>query len=102
MPSLPIFTTDSKDLSLLQTNWAKELNPLLKNPVSNGTLLPSILLSAGQTAVNHRLGRKLQGWVISRQRGPAAIYDNQDANPNSSLTLWLVSDTNVSVDIYVF
>jgi len=102
MASLPIFTTDDKDISLLQTNWAKELNPLLKNAALQGVLLPAQALVAGQTAVNHRLGRKLQGWMICRQRGPAAIYDNQDANPNSNLTLWLVSDTNVSVDIYVF
>lgn len=99
---LPIFTTDNKDLTLLQTNWAKSINPLLKNPSLQSNILSQVDLAIGSNTINHLLGRKLQGWRIVRLRANAAIYDNQDNNPRPDQTLILVSDAVVSCDIEVF
>lgn len=101
--SLPIFHTEDQDMALLQTKWASQLNPLLSNPISNGILLKSVILATGANVVNHKLGRKPQGWIITRYNGGTAnLYDTQDNNQTPALTLNLTSSSAVSVDIYVF
>lgn len=100
--SLPIFHGVSKDLSLLQTAWANIINPVVDLPLVQGLIIKNQALVNGSTVINHRLGRKLQGWIVVRQRAAASIYDTQDSNPSPNLTLTLVSDAVVSVDIYVF
>lgn len=99
---LPIFQTSSKELNMLQTNWASQLNPMLSNPAAQSILLKNIPLASGLTVVNHKLGRVLQGWKIVRQRASASIYDTQDSNQNPELTLFLNSSANVTVDLEVF
>lgn len=100
--SLPIYKTDSKDLSLLQTTWAKQIDPVINFPPNKGIILKNVLLTTGSNVVNHQLGRKLQGWVIVRQRALASIYDTQDLNQMPDLTLLLTSSTNVNIDLLVF
>lgn len=100
--SLPIFQTEDQNLSLLQTRWAAQLNPILASLLSQGQLLRNVDLINGDTEVNHKLGRKLIGWVLTRVRGAAQIYDNQDTNSMSQLTLSLTSDADVTVDLWVF
>lgn len=90
------------DWSIAQDRWASQLNPLLANPANNSIILPDVLLANGTTIVNHRLGRKLQGWKIVRQRGAASIYDQQDSNQTPDLTLVLVSNAAISVNLEVF
>jgi hypothetical protein len=86
-----------------QTPWASELNPVLENVIVKGLLLEGVPLVAGDNFINHRLGRKLQGWYITRMRSVAsAIYDTQDGNPRPALVLQLNASVAVVVDIYVF
>lgn len=100
--ALPIYQSDSKPMSMLQTNWATQLNPVISNPVVQGTLIRNVALVNGVTQVAHHLGRALQGWMLTRQRAAAAIHDSQDTNSMPQLTLSLVSNAAVEVDIYVF
>lgn len=100
--ALPIYQSDSTEMGMLQTNWAQQLNPLIANPMLQGQLIRNVALINGTTEVNHRLGRKLQGWVLTRQRAAAGIYDDQDTNSMPQLTLTLISDAAVVVDLYVF
>ncbi len=86
----------------MQTEWAKQLNPLLALLPCQGQLLPSIVLINGTTSINHKLGRTLIGWFLTRVRGSATIYDAQDTNPLSDKTLLLVSNAGITVDIWVF
>jgi hypothetical protein len=103
MPSLPQFQSNDRVFQMLQNVWATLLNPLLKNPALNSTTLKEVNLVTGSNAINHKLGRKLQGWSLVRQRGVAAsIYDEQDSNQMPDLTLVLVSSADVTVDILVF
>jgi hypothetical protein len=99
---LPIFKDDSKNLMLLQNVWSSLINPFLNAAELNTVLLKNIALTSGSNSVNHRLGRKLQGWYIVRQRASASVYDEQDNNQNPDLTLTLVSSANVTVDLVVF
>lgn len=95
-------TPTTKDFVTMQSTWAKSLDPLLIDPMSNGNIIKNVQLLTGNNTVNHLLGRKLQGWVIVRQRGPGAFYDLQESNQLSGLTLILYSSTMVSVDIFCF
>lgn len=100
---LPIHQAqDDQPLMMLQTTWAQQLNPLLSNPLSNGQLLKSVTLASGTNVINHKLGRKLQGWVLTRVRAAVQLHDTQDSNPRPELTLQLVSSGAVTVDLYVF
>jgi hypothetical protein len=100
--SLPIYQSGSKDLLILQTNWAAQINPVIDSEINQGIILKNVALINGTTVVNHKLGRKLQGWFPVRQRALANIYDQQDTNSSSQLTLILVSDAAVTVDLFVF
>ena len=100
--SLPSFNTKIQELSLMQSAWASTLDPIVNLPTSNWIILKEIALVTGTNEVNHKLGRKLQGWYIVRQRSAARVYDTQDANNTPNLTLSLTSDANVTVDLFVF
>lgn len=100
---LPKFQAEDQAMNLLQTSWAQQLDPVIRQPLTQGTLLKDVQLASGNNVVNHKLGRKLQGWIITRYRGAAAsVYDTQDNNPTPALTLTLNSSASVVVDIYVF
>lgn len=99
---LPKFNTSDQALSLLQTTWSSQLNPLLALPLSSSLVLKKVSLTSGKNTINHTLGRELQGWFIVRQRGSASIYDTQDVNKLSDKTLVLMASSGVSVDILCF
>lgn len=90
------------DWDQAQNKWASQIDPVINNPSNNVIILKDVLLSAGVNTINHKLGRKLQGWRIVRKRAAAEIYDDQDTNQLATLTLVLVSDARVVVDLEVF
>lgn len=100
--ALPKYQTDIQELSLLQQTWASQIDPVISNAFVSGHRLTNIQLVTGANIVNHKLGRKLQGWALTRLRALSNIYDTQDANQSPELTLQLTSNANVTVDIYVF
>lgn len=87
---------------MVQTRWASILDPLTTNPLLQGIVLKQVQLTTGANVINHRLGRKLQGWLIVRLRAPASINDTQDGNTMPQLTLLLNSSADAVVDIYVY
>lgn len=99
---LPMFQNEDQDLQLLQNKWASILNPVLANPLNSVLILKNVKLGSGVNSVDHLLQRKLEGWFIVRKRGSADIYDIQDTNQSSHLTLKLNSSAPVSVDLAVF
>lgn len=99
MSSLPYFQTQDRSMSMLQSQWASQLNPLLNQPLSNALILKGVSLANGNTVINHRLGRTLQGWFISDVNGAAIIYRNA---PKNDTTLTLNSSAAVVADIVVF
>lgn len=99
---LPHYQTNIKELSLLQQTWSAALDPVVDNTFTGGHILQNVVLVSGANSINHKLGRKLQGWVMVRVRASATFYDTQDSNQTPELTLSLNSSGAVTVDIYVF
>lgn len=99
---LPIFSTQDKDVALLQTSWAKEINPVLGNPISSGSVLTHLVLASGDNVINHKLGRKLQGWIVVGNTAAVSFYDKQAANSMPQKTLVLNASGAVTINLYVF
>jgi hypothetical protein len=100
--ALPSFNTPDVTLSLVQSKWAAILDPVIDLPINHGITLKNVKLVTGNNKVNHRLDRKLQGWIIVRKRQAADIYDQQDTNQQPTLTLALNSSADCVVDIYAY
>jgi len=89
-------------INQLQNNIANSFSPLTSKTQNDNNVLSNVALTVGTNTINHGLGTNLQGYYIVRQRAKASIYDTQDSNKSPNLTLLLVSDTAVSVDLIVF
>lgn len=97
MASLPLNMMWEK----AQTLWASILNPIVSNPINSAQILSQVQLINGTTIVQHKLGRTLQGWWIMSPQGSCNVYQPSTA-PNNSMTLTLVSNAAVVVNIAVF
>lgn len=99
--SLPIFKSDDTSFTLMQNGWSSQINPVLGNAVVNGVLQKNVSLKVGVNAINHKLGRALQGWIITGIHDVfSQIYDTASNTPN--LTLNLHSSAATTIDIYCF
>ena len=88
---------------LMQTQWASQINPVLSFPLNNARIIKNISLLSGNNNINHGLGRKLQGWFVTRMKNAfVQLYDLQDTNQMSDLTLILNSSGAGSIDLVVF
>lgn len=99
MAQLPLYRSDNPEFSYMQTRWKSALDPVLANPLINGLQLTDVSLSIGTTVINHRLGRKQQGWFLTDVNGAAQIYRSQALNDT---TLTLTSDAAVTVSLLVY
>lgn len=86
----------------MQNQWAAAINPVLSSPIVSGLQLNNVALANGTTVINHKLGRKLQGWLIVGINANATIHDNQATNQMSDLTLSLTSNAAVTVNLWVY
>lgn len=89
-------------LDQTQNTWATQLDPLLNQPLSKALYLKNVSLVAGTNTINHKLGRRLEGWNPTRVRAAATLYDAQDQNQTPQLTLVIVASAPVVVDLVVF
>ena len=90
------------DYPNMLTAWATQLDPVISNPLVQGQLLTGVALINGTTVVNHKLGRKLQGWMLAGINAAATVYDNQATNQTPQLTLSLTSNAVCTVNLWVF
>lgn len=98
LTSLPIFKSDDTVLTLMQNKWSSQLNVILALPILNGTELKNIALS-GQTVINHKLGRKMQGYIITDLDTSAIVYRSASFNDT---TLVLTTSTPCLVTLWVY
>lgn len=97
--SLQIFQTDDKNLSLLQTAWAQQLNPVIQSPTAVPVLLKQIVLATGDNVINTKLGRMQQGWKITDINAAVSIFRSA---PFNNLTLTLNSSGPAIINLELF
>ena len=86
----------------LQGNIETSVSSMVVKVQNDSEILTNVRLTAGQNnIINHTLRRPLIKWSIIRIRSQARIWDDQDNNPSPELSVWLHTDTNVTVDIEV-
>lgn len=83
----------------MQSRWKSILDPILSNPLNDVRILPMVLLKTGDNIIDHRLGKKMQGWVITDLNGAAVIYRSAPLNDK---TITLNSNANVTIALGVF
>lgn len=86
-------------LDLLETQWAALLNPLLADPLNSANLLTNVALINGMNVINHKLGRKMQGWFVTDINGSSVIYRS---SPFNNKTITLTSSAVVTINLAVF
>lgn len=82
-----------------QDRWSSILNPVLTSEINNGRLVSDVALINGTTVINHKLGRKQQGYMITDQSAAASIYRSAALN---DITLTLTSNAGCTVSLWVF
>lgn len=104
--ALPVFKrvkSQDRIVNQIQDNVEQVLSPLLRALISDGRLIENILIETGTPkSINHGLGRKLRGWMVTSKNSNADIWDSQSTNKLSSKTLILNSSANVIISLWVF
>jgi hypothetical protein len=97
--ALPLFQTSVKELSLMQTQWKSQLDPVLASPLTGPSILNGVVLASGANTINHKLGQTPQGWFITDINAAITVYRSQPFNP---LTLTLTASGAATVNIVVY
>lgn len=96
---LASFNTKIQELSLMQSQWAKELNPLLQLPTSQPSFVTGIKVTTGANVISHKLGRTPQGWILTDTDGAVTLHRSA---PFNNLTLTLTSSGSAVISLMVF
>jgi len=90
------------ELDVVQRNVKEFAGQLEKNVILDGVLIEDIdLVSASSNTVNHKLGRKIKGWFITRIDANANVWENS-TQPLPKSTIVLDTSANCKVSLYVF
>ena len=98
-------TSDDDNIEFVQNSLENSFRSIEACPLLDGHLLEGVDLTNGDNEIDHKLGRELKGWIITRHRETASnIIDRQTTNNNSARILLLNSSvaTKITVDIWVF
>lgn len=103
IPQLRRVRSDDNVVRQLQDASDAIFKVITVKEILDGILLEDIsLLSANPNVINHKLGRKLRGYIIVRQDTNTNIWDSQTSNTTPSLTLVLNCGSNVTISLWVF
>ena len=95
--------SDDQVLNRVQDQVAQSISQLLRTEVLDGRLIKDVELSAGiSNEVEHKLGRDLIGYIVTKKNAQSDIWDEQQNNARISSFLNLRSENNVTVDLWVF
>ena len=86
-------------MDLMQTRWKSLLDPILENPINSISIIDNVALVIGNNVINHRLGRKQQGWLILDIDAASTIYRSGDFNDK---TLTLNASAAATIKLGVF
>ncbi len=99
--SLPQFNTSDRILSMMQSRWASQLDPVVENPLLKGVILKDVTLAIGDNTVDHKLQRVPQGYLVIDMKDVfSQIFRKESSMP--TLNIILNSSALTVVTLYVF
>lgn len=98
LKSLKRVNFKSEEANLLQENVYQFLNQI--NPITNsGILLFNVSVGASATKIDHRLGRKPQGFYIIDKTSDSNVWRSA---PFDDLYLTLTSSSPTTISLWIF
>ncbi len=96
----------SRLLNTVQFNVEKMLAPLARTVILDGLLLENVTVrSTGINSIEHKLGRKVRGYILVSTSTPTSLYDylnNTTYDSQKDLYLLLSSTADCVVNLWVF
>ena len=86
----------------IQEHIIQAVKPLLTDPFLDGVLISDLELAVGDNIIDHGLGRKYQGYLITKQNAVSSFYLSSTTNNSQHLTIILVASAAVTIDLRVF
>ncbi len=99
---MPVSLSSTLPWNLAQSKWSAAIDPVLANPIVNGRIISGVVLVTGSNIINHKLQRKLQGYIVILKSADVTIYDSQLTNQMPDFNLILTSSGAATVSLYVF
>jgi hypothetical protein len=103
--------TDNDGIRQLQDATDVVLSAVTSKALLDGNFLQDVVITGGTVlTINHRLGRKLLGWIICRKNLEVDVWDSQASNPTPNATLILnatdsgdpLNPNVVTISLWVF
>lgn len=94
--------TDDQEVTRLQSHLKTVLNPLLELPISDGVLIKDLTINTADTLIEHKLGRRPEGFLITRLKSNSVIYESATANNEATRLIILIASATATADIYFF
>lgn len=91
--------TSDTDLTLVQDNVANTLNPLTRVALLDGQLLTNVALSTVPLRIEHLLGRKPLGYIVTGLNQAATIFGTESDARLMTLT---ASNNGTICSLWVF
>ena len=93
--------TETDIIRLVQDAVELPLKDISNRAILDGQILSDIFLSTGvDNFVEHKLQRKLTGWIIIGKSANADVWEIESLRPQQSLVLQ--TSANVTVKLWVF
>ena len=91
-----------QEVTRLQSHLKTVLNPLLELPISDGVLIKDLTVNTTDTLIEHKLGRKPEGFLITGLKSNSVIYESATANDEAASLIILIASATATADIYFF
>lgn len=91
------------DVRHVQESARAVFDDLAKRSILDGQAITDLTITSGTPLiVQHGLGRKLTGWIVTGKDANANVWDSQSANGMPNRTLILNASANVTISLWVF
>lgn len=96
--NLGLVHIEDADINRMQQGIVNKINQLGSVSIMNGAQLSGISLQAGSNEIQHKLKRKLQGYIVTKQMAASNIYFVS----SSDSTLVLSASAPAIIDLWVY
>ena len=90
----------TRALVSMQDSAAEALRSV-QQPIVDGVLLRDVVINNFSADINHGLGRRWNGYVVTRSNNGLAIFDGT-GSPDPKVAISLLSTNDTVVDLWVF